>query len=85
MECERARKHFPDLDIEDVGDWTFSNDIEVFLASIAISQKRLADAATTVIVSIADPAPPAPVGCICPAGANLQCHRLDCPRKAPRR
>lgn len=25
-----------------------------------------------------------PVGCICPAGANLECQRLDCPRKPPR-
>lgn len=24
-----------------------------------------------------------PVGCICPAGANLECARPDCPRKAP--
>lgn len=23
-----------------------------------------------------------PIGCICPAGANKDCERLDCPRKA---
>ena len=23
-----------------------------------------------------------PVGCICPPGANVQCERADCPRKA---
>lgn len=26
----------------------------------------------------------APVGCICPAGANLTCQRADCPRQARR-
>ena len=24
----------------------------------------------------------APIGCICPPGANKDCERLDCPRKA---
>jgi hypothetical protein len=25
---------------------------------------------------------PAPIGCICPPGANKDCERSDCPRKA---
>ena len=25
---------------------------------------------------------PLPIGCICPPGANKDCERLDCPRKA---
>ncbi len=27
-------------------------------------------------------AAPKPIGCICPPGANRDCERLDCPRKA---
>lgn len=26
-------------------------------------------------------APPAPIGCICPPGANLECQNPKCPRK----
>ena len=26
---------------------------------------------------------PAPIGCICPPGANKECERADCPRKGP--
>lgn len=28
-----------------------------------------------------EPLPQTPVGCICPAGANKDCERPDCPRK----
>ncbi len=37
-------KYWPKLDIENVGQGPFENDAEVFLASIAISLKRVADA-----------------------------------------
>lgn len=44
------RKHWPELSIENVGPGPFEDDREVFLCSIAISLKRIAD-----LLSIRDP------------------------------
>lgn len=46
-ELAEAKTHWPKMNVEDVGNGPFIDDKEVFLGSIAISLKRLADAFAT--------------------------------------
>lgn len=46
------RKHWPELSIENVGPGPFEDDREVFLCSIAISLKRIADVQACPLVEL---------------------------------